>query len=54
MKTPYSIGDKVANDHTEEEFMETAMNIECAVTIPVNVELDGLHTPYLQLLPMLL
>lgn len=40
---PYTLGNKVANDHTDEELMEVAMDLENAVTVPVNIELDIDH-----------
>ena len=43
IKIPYTLGDKVANDHTDEELREVAMELENAVTIPVNIELDIDH-----------
>jgi Pyruvate/2-oxoacid:ferredoxin oxidoreductase delta subunit len=43
IKIPYTLGDKVANDHTDEELREVAMDLESAVTIPVNIELDLDH-----------
>lgn len=40
---PYKMGDRVANDFTEEELRKDAMNLEKVVTVPVNVDLEVDH-----------